>query len=683
MTRVIREGKRRRTPLLLMVLMGVMAGVLIGGGSFSSAAPSTDASVVDYSQCAQGSPGTAVPPTGSNIGTCVQGWINGILQGSNSQYAEDQVTAQRLVIDLPKGGSVSGRTITLKYLWNKGTNHAYDSLARWNTTINWLTAAGVCAGVPGGSSGCPANDGTYDSTNGLGTSQNNSAAQVPTSVCSDGSKLGGFDHQLSDRTLGMFGGTITGISSPLNDSSTCSTTADEYETVTITYSVPAGSLTSGDRKVMLLFGGHLAAGGGPRSWGAGKGSSAINGGPYHIKLTNLDSSSIGNRDNQISSGAILPLATGVSTTLHQTDSTGTDVGNNESGTAGLTVNMPSGGGGVYVTDYATVTPTGATGTVDFAYYSTLTACQAATNASEGGTSAGTGKTLNSSGVATSNTINFTSIGTIYWRAFFQGTDISTDSASGCSDEVLTVNQDTSASTTLHQTDSTGTDITPTANNDASITVPINSYVVDYASVTPSSATGSVDFRYYSSSTACSGDTTGSSGTDAHGSTFSSGSSHSDTVQFTSAGDFYFRAFFSGTNGNNSSYNSTCEHLIVQAASPTVASDPRLIPQDHATLAGIASGGSGATITFTLYAPAATACGGSVLYSEQQNVTGNGGYTTSNPGTGSSPSGYKLTSSSTKGVYYWRVNYSGDSANNANNSCSESFDFEGITDKSAG
>src|SRR3954451_956298 len=103
MTRVIREGKRRRTPLLLFALLAVMAGVLIGGGSFSGAAPSTDASVTDYAQCAQGAPGTPVPPDplGSNAGTCVQGWINGILQGSNSQYGEDQVTAQRLVIDLP------------------------------------------------------------------------------------------------------------------------------------------------------------------------------------------------------------------------------------------------------------------------------------------------------------------------------------------------------------------------------------------------------------------------------------------------------------------------------------------------------------------------------------------------------------------------------------------------------
>jgi hypothetical protein len=691
MTRIIiQQGKKRRTPLLLFALLAVISGVLIGGGSFSSAAPSTDASVVEYSQCAQGAPGTPVPPAdpGPDAGTCVQGWINGILQGSNSQYSEDQVTAQRLVVSVPKGGLGTGRTITLKYLWNKSSNHAYDSLARWNTTINWLTASGVCAGVPGPASACPANDGTYASTNGLGTSLGNGNAQVPSSPCSDGTILGGVDHQLSDRTLAMFGGTITNISTPTNDSSACSTTADEYETVTITYSTD----TSSSHNVMLLFGGHLAAGGGPRSWGAGKGSSAINGGPYHIKLTQLDTSSVGNRDNQISSGAILPLATGVTTQLHQTDSTGADVSpaNNESGTAGLTVNMPSGGGGVYVTDFATVTPTGATGTVDFRYYTGSTAaadCAAATNSSEGGTSAGLGKPLNSSGVAQSNTINFTSIGTVYWRAFFQGSDISTSSSSGCSDEILTVHQNTSTSTTLHQTNSTGTDVSPANNNDP-ITVPINSYVVDYASVTPSSATGSVTFKLYTTSAACTADTTGAGGTSEGGTASSTaGTWTSNVYHATTAGDFYWRAVFSGTGGNNGSV-SGCEHLIVQKGSPTVASAPWLVPQDKATIAGILSGGTTqATVTFDLYPPSNATCsssGTAAVYHQVVNVNGDGTYPTTNSGDSAVNNGFRLTSASASGVYHWHVVYSGDEANNSNDrGCVEAFNFQGITDQAAG
>jgi hypothetical protein len=688
MTRVIQQGQKRRTPLLVFALLAMITGVLIGGGSFSGAAPSTDASVTDYAQCAQGAPGTPAPPAdpGPDAGTCVQSWINGILQSTNSQYSEDQVTAQRLVIDLPNNGPTTGRKITLKYLWNKGTNHAYDSLARWNTTITWLDVDGVCEGIPGGSNGCPARTaGDYDSTNGLGTSQGNGNAQVPSSPCSAG-------HELSDRTLAMFGGTIDSISTPANDSPspTCSTGADEYETVTITYHV-----SSTPTRVMLLFGGHLAAGGGPRSWGAGKGSSAINGGPYHIKLTQLDTSSIGNRDNQISSGAILPLTTGVTTLLHQTDSSGTDVSpaNNADSTGALTVNMPSGGGGVYVTDYATVTPTGATGTVDFRYYTGSTAaadCAAGTNSSEGGTSAGTGKTLNASGVAKSDAVHFTSIDTVYWRAFFQGTDISTNSSSTCSSEVLTVKQNTSTSTTLHQTDSSGVDITPNANNGDPITVPINSYVVDYATVTPSAAAGSVAFRLYSGSTAstdCSGDTTGTGGASEGGAAVSGtpGSFKSNTYQATSAGDFYWKAFFTGTGGNNNSVSS-CEHLIVQKGSPTVASAPWLVPQDSATLAGILSGGTTqATVTFDLYPPSNATCsssGTAAVYHQVVNVNGNGTYSTTNDPAASG--GLKLTSASASGVYHWHVVYSGDEANNSNDrGCVEAFNFQGITDQAAG
>jgi hypothetical protein len=686
MTRIIiQQSKKRRTPLVVFALLAMIAGVLIGGGSFSAAAPSTDASVTDYAQCAQGAPGTPVPPTGTSAGTCVQGWINGILQGSNSQYSEDQVTAQRLVIDLPNNGPVANRTITLKYLWNKGSNHAYDSLARWNTTIDWLSVDGVCAGIPGGANGCPARtEGDFVSSAGLGTSAGNSNAQVPSSPCSAG-------HELSDRTLAMFGGTITHISTPVNDSPspTCSTGADEYETVTITYSV-----TSTPARVMLLFGGHLAAGGGPRSWGAGKGSSAINGGPYHIKLTTLDSSSIGNRDNQISSGAILPLATGVTTLLHQTNSTGTDVSpaNNADSTGALTVNMPSGGGGVYVTDFATVTPTGATGTVDFRYYTGATAaadCAAGTNSSEGGTDAGTGKTLNASGVAQSNTINFTSIGTVYWRAFFQGSDISTNSSSTCSSEILTVNQNTSTSTLLHKTDSGGVDLNPAVTGDP-LTVAINSYVVDYASVTPSAATGSVAFRLYSGATAssdCSNDTSGTGGTGEGGTAVSGtpGSFKSSTYQATSAGDFYWKAFFTGTGGNNNSASS-CEHLIVQKGSPTVASAPWLVPQDSATLAGILSGGTTqATVTFDLYPPSNATCsssGTAAVYHQVVNVNGNGTYSTTNDPAASG--GLKLTSASASGVYHWHVVYSGDEANNSNDrGCVEAFNFQGITDQAAG
>jgi uncharacterized repeat protein (TIGR01451 family) len=286
-------SKRRRrfifAPVLVAALVGLAA--LATGGSVL-AAPSTDASVNDYSQCANNKPGSTTP-TADPTDCVPQGWINGILNAQNSQYSEDQVTAQRLGLDIPSGGPTTGRTITLKYLARKGQggvgNHAYDSLATWNyTQANADRCQDLAAAdCPGGSASTfliPSDTTVVADSNGPGSST--ALHELPD----------------ADRQMTMYGGTITGISAPVHDNASGS--GDDFATITVTYSVAS---TATDTKVQLLFGGHLAASTGPRGWGANVGSSFINGGPYHIKLTQVDNSSIGNRDNQINSAAILPI----------------------------------------------------------------------------------------------------------------------------------------------------------------------------------------------------------------------------------------------------------------------------------------------------------------------------------------------------------------------------------------
>src|SRR5438874_646947 len=88
--------------------------------------------------------------------------------------------------------------------------------------------------------------------------------------------------------------------------------------------------------------------------------------------------------------------------------------------------------------------------------------------------------------------------------------------SACGDEVLTVNQATSTSTTLHQTDSSGADLA-SSNNGASITVTLPSngdgvYVIYYSSIRP--PTRSTLFPYttlFRSQAACTADTNGTGG----------------------------------------------------------------------------------------------------------------------------------------------------------------------------
>jgi hypothetical protein len=531
-TRVMgpRGSKRRRRFLYVPFLVAalVVLGALVTGGSVL-AAPGTDANVNNYQQCANDKPGSVGDTT-----DCVpQGWINGILNANNSQYHEDQVTAQRLGLDLPSGGPLTGRTITLKYLARKGQggvgNHAYDSLATWNFT---QTNANRCQGLA--AADCPG-----------GIPTTFTIPSDPTVVAdSNGAGTATSGHELpaANRVMTMFGGTITNVSTPVHDNASGS--GDDYAQVVVTYNV-----TSTPTKVQLLFGGHLAASIGSRGWGTNVGASFINGGPYHIKLTQVDSSSIGNRDNQITSGAILPQATSVVTTLHETSSAGVDVSPANNGDP---ISITAGG---YVTDYASVTPSDSTGSVAFKYYSSSTACSADT----GGTAAG-GGTL-TSGSSKSNTVQFSTSGTFYWRAFFTGTGVSVSSSSTC--ETLNVRQPTTTATTLHETTSAGVDVSP-ANNGDPISINAGGYVTDYASVTPNTATGSVAFKYYGSATDCANDT---NGTAAGGGTLTSGSATSSTVQFSTSGTFYWKAFFTGTGLNNNS-TSGCETLNVRQPTTT-------------------------------------------------------------------------------------------------------------------
>jgi hypothetical protein len=635
-------------------------------------AATTGPSVADYSQCANGT-ATAL--------TCDSGWINGILNANNSSYREDEVTPQRLVVDFPTSGSHS---FDLQYLIRKGNNHAYDSLATWNHTEAGATR---CLGFTGKAlSACSAATGGAPSTADIPSDP----LSVP-SPCNGGSLTSTTsDHQLTGQQFQMFGGTL------VNNVSYTGTTVDTtsqslYQNIHINFSTAAKNT-----RVYFYFGGHLAAGGtpptSPRGWGDGCGAASINGGPYHIKVNLIDGASAGNRDNQIMSSAILPL-TGTSTTtaLHQTDSGGTDLipNNNESATGtGITVNLPADGSGAYVTDYATVAPSNVTGTVDFAYYGTSSACTAATNANEGGTSAGTGETL-TSGVAKSSTILFTSPGTIYWRAFYQATGSNISSSSACSEEVLTLDQNTTTATTLHQTDSSGVDVTPTANNGDPITVPINSYVVDYGMVTPSSSTGAVAFRLYSGSTAstdCSSDTTGTGGVGEGGTASSTaGTWTSNTYHATNPGDFYWKAFFTGTGSYNSSASS-CEHLIVLKGSPGAGSAPSLIPNDTVTVSGLTTGGASSgtadqKMTVSLYGPADTDCTGTALFTQTFTVTANQGYVTTNDGNpASTPKGYTISPSGTppaltSTTYHWGVVYDGDTLNNGFSFCTTNGTFD--------
>ena len=279
-------GSRSRTTrasLFLMALMALVFGVLIGGGGIGSAA--SGPGVDDYSQCADGKADTS--------DGCPSGWINGILNTNNSSYHEDQVTPQRLVVsNLPAGN----HTFHLRYLIRKADNHAYDSLATWDHT---QSDALRCTGFAGNAlSACNAATGGSPSVTPIPAdplvvnSSCNSPSGSPNNITST--------HQLANQEFQMFGGTLATLTSA-DYKGTSSDSEGTYQSIDVRFSTSGAKST-----VYFYFGGHLARGEG--GWGEGCGAGGISGGPYHIKLDGLDAESIGNRDNQIMSGAILPLA---------------------------------------------------------------------------------------------------------------------------------------------------------------------------------------------------------------------------------------------------------------------------------------------------------------------------------------------------------------------------------------
>jgi hypothetical protein len=364
-TRIIREGKKRRTPLLGTALLCLAVGMMIGGGGFASAA-STSSSISDYSQC----------PNGTSHGlVCLStGWINGILNANNSSYREDEVTPQRMLLLIPKGGAVTNHRIDVTYLARKGGttggNHAYDSLANWNYTE---TGADRCQGASASTplAHCPAASpsDTFDIPTDPQVVQ---PFTSPSGVTSD--------HALSGQSFILYGPAVNAVAAtpvhtcPITDATHNCASSDDYATIQITFDLdgtvvdtaaPAGKVDA-DTYVQLVFGGHLASSltpstGSQRGWGGSLsnnvctgciGASSINGGPYHIRITNIDGSSIGNRDNQISAGAVQPLFTPTLTTQPGNDETFSELLKDS-----LNVGNSSAGGTATFTLYGPFAPT--------------------------------------------------------------------------------------------------------------------------------------------------------------------------------------------------------------------------------------------------------------------------------------------------------------------------------------
>jgi hypothetical protein len=236
-------------------------------------------------------------------------WIGSILQQSNSKYYEGMSPLQRLVIvGIPKtAGHV--HTLNFSHQANKDTAHAYDFLTSWPQGVQAGTEIGgptmfVNLNECGPDIGPPADMGAICSF--LHTSGFTATPDAPDAM---GTLLGddvasaaaAYETQLGNRTVKIYGNTAISAASITFDGYTGGAAKSAEYTLT---------WTSSSDSIVIEMAGHLAAGTDPVGqsgvgYGPGRGSAYISGGPYHFKLSMLDSASIGSQDNQIKGADII------------------------------------------------------------------------------------------------------------------------------------------------------------------------------------------------------------------------------------------------------------------------------------------------------------------------------------------------------------------------------------------
>ena len=258
---------------LLTVAIILVAATVIGLILVTSTSAAPDFAVPEFEQCSN----DAAPSTALD---CPGGWINGILNANNSHYQEDDSVPQHLVVEF-RGGPQFNRTIEIEFQTLKGGIHAYDSLASWDYTQTDLTAI-PCDEVDQAPTIC---GGAFDE------------ALIPVGNATAAHALPDADRQM--RVYNATFDSITFGGEPLPVS------GDANATMVIQFDLPSIPTRRSRVEVLFLWGGHTAASEGPRGWGVGLGSSAVSGGPYHMKVIAVDGLSSGNRDNQIQGAAIV------------------------------------------------------------------------------------------------------------------------------------------------------------------------------------------------------------------------------------------------------------------------------------------------------------------------------------------------------------------------------------------
>jgi len=594
------RAKSRWTFLSTVVGLGLILGMVLPMTAL--AAPPK----ITLDQCRNGAaaaPNNCVALGGSS------GWVNGNAGASNAHFVEGHSIPYRALIT---DGPLGSNQVTLGYdVKHSGTN-AIDFLTHYQRL------------EPHGQFGHGAGETVtpLSGTTGVGGDIATCAIPKPSNLSAAASAT--FEQIKNVEGKGSF--TVFGANS-------CTVTqgaalegnlaAENSEArVVVTFNATSAN-------VVLAWGGHIAR---SADWGS-NGAAQISGSPYHMRLKVWSAGNVGNQDRSLSAAAVLQEQSTVATTIHM-DTTHAVVADNSLIPLGSSVH-----------DSATVTGFAPTGNVTFTFYTTIDCT---------GTGVAAGTVGLAAGDATHSTAHPSSsrtglaAGSYSFRAQYAGDGSNIGSTSAC--EPFTVSKGTPTLTTrIHLASDHAANYDRNAAGNSMVSVPIDSVVHDVAFVSDTVAgiapTGAITFTRWNNAS-CTGDGTSLAvaGADEGGT-----GTRSVSTSALAPGAYSFRATIAA-DPNYETATSPCESLLVDKATPTLATTPNVMPNDSATLSGLVNP-SGGTITFKLYLNGT--CAGDPANTWSSAVNANGSFSSSNA----------TITVSVDSVISWIVEYSGDSSNN--------------------
>jgi hypothetical protein len=273
-------------------------GLLIGASATMAIAAGTD-----FRQAANEHP---------TLGNIV--WINSILQQNKARYFEGVSVPQRLIFTGIGTTGGNNHVLALSHQASKASSHAYDFLTSWQQAYDSANIIAPGQGILNDLfiDACEPDFGAASAAicNALRTGGNTFAVTVPDTMgvvlgANTDPHITAYETVFGNRTIMIYGNApITAGTMTFDGFAASLLLAPDVEaTYTLTW-------TSASTQILIEMAGHLSvgadnAGGTGIGWGAGTGAAAINGGPYHVKLSQLDGASLGAQDNQIKGADII------------------------------------------------------------------------------------------------------------------------------------------------------------------------------------------------------------------------------------------------------------------------------------------------------------------------------------------------------------------------------------------